>query len=69
MEGAAGPTVLDVIPAQAGIHFAARASRELDPCLRRDDTRWVWYQQRITTIATANPITAVTASVRLSTAR
>ena len=29
-----------VIPAKAGTHVAARASSELDPCVRRDDTWW-----------------------------
>ncbi len=33
--------LLGVIPAKAGTHFASRASCELDPSFRWDDTRWV----------------------------
>ena len=32
---------LGVIPAKAGTHVEAGADRELGPCFRRDDSRWV----------------------------
>jgi hypothetical protein len=32
---------LDVTPAEAGVHLSAGAGCELDPCLRRNDSRWV----------------------------
>jgi hypothetical protein len=34
------PFSKDVAPAKAGVHSSARASGELDPCLRRDDKLW-----------------------------
>ena len=36
---------LDVIPAKAGIQLSTSAGGEMDPCLRRDDSRWVGCMQ------------------------
>jgi hypothetical protein len=39
--GTSNPDSPAVIPAQAGIQLTARASFEMDPCLRRDDIELV----------------------------